>query len=147
MKKLTALLGLAAIQMHNANIFGTGKNYAKLDEEQLQKIEDALGETSSEEATQTIADLQAQVSNLQASENSVQEAVTTALQINGLALEEGQTVMDAITLLGTKCHEYGTAKTTHNIPGSDGKDDAGTGEQLIDGYMDPNDEHNKYLNK
>lgn len=122
MKKLTALLGLASITLHNSNIFGTGKNYAKFDEEQLQKIEDGLAKTGTEEDAQTIADLQNDILNFQNSETSVQEALTEALQLNGIDAVEGQSVAEAITALGAQCKQYGDAKATHTLPQNDGKE-------------------------
>lgn len=151
MKKLTALLGLAAIQMHS-NIFG-GAAHARFSQEQLDTIEGALENAGQSDQSQTIEGLNTQISNLNetitghaATETAVQDALAQALEANGLTLEAGQTPIDAIALLGAKCKEYGSATTTHTIPGTDGKDDAGTGAQLIDGYLDPNDAHNKYFN-
>lgn len=151
MKKLTALLGLAAIQMHS-NIFG-GAAHARFSQEQLDTIEGALENAGQSDQSETIEGLNSQitklnetVSGLQATDTAVQDALTQAFEANGLTLEEGQTPIDAIALLGAKCKEYGSATTTHTIPGTDGKDDAGTGEQLVEGYLNPNDAHNKYFN-
>lgn len=145
MKKLIALLGLAEITMHS-NIFG-GAAHARLNQEQLQTVEDALENAGENDQTETITNLQTQVSTFEAGNISVENALAEAFEANGLVLEEGQTVTDAIALLGTTCKEYGSATTTHTIPGTDGTDDAGTGEQLVDGYINPNDEHNKYFNQ
>lgn len=122
MKKLTALLGLTAITMHNSNIFGTGKNYAKLDEDQLQKIEDALAAEGGPDAT-IVENLQNELTTAQTAASGMEEAVTAALELNGLQITEGQSAVEAIALLAQTCKEYGASKERgHSKPENNGKE-------------------------
>lgn len=123
MKKLTALLGLAAITMHNSNIFGTGKNYAKLDEDQLQKIEDALAAEPAAEDPEAMQNLQSQLDATTASVSGLHDAISEALALNGLQITKDQTPADAIALLGSTCKEYGASKERgHNKPENTGQE-------------------------
>ena len=143
MKKLTALLGLTAITMHNSNIFGTGKNFAKLDEDQLQKIEDALETPAAE--TPDVENLKTELANAAAAEAGMQEAVTAALELNGLTIEKGQSAAEAIALLGATCKQYGESKERgHTTPENNGKEKPEPeSEKLIEGFFDPNAPHNQ----
>lgn len=143
MKKLTALLGITAITMHNSNIFGTGKNFAKLDEDQLQQIDDALDNPSTADAS-VVENLQSELSTAQLAESGMQEAVTAALELNGLQLAEGQNAVEAIALLGAKCKQYGTSKDRgHQKPDNDGAEKPDDTNALVDGFYDPKAEHNQ----
>ena len=126
--KLTAFLGVAAISIQNG-FFGA-KSHARLDEEQLQKLEDHMAQESN-------VDLQAQLNSLQEKYNSLstnhtalqnshtglQNAVTAALELNGLFSEvtNETTPLQAVELLGTKCKEYGDSDNRHSFPNNDGK--------------------------
>lgn len=144
MKKLLAVLGLQAFTFHN-NFWGSGEAHVKLDNKQLQLIEDALDKTptenkASEDAT-TLEDLQTKVSGFEAKETAIQEALTAALNLNGIEATEGQSVAEAITALGTKCKEYGSSTNTHSFIHTNGVDKEPDG--LIEGYFDPNAPHNQ----
>ncbi len=141
MKKLLAVLGLQTFTFQS-NFWGGGKAHVKLDEEQLKLIEAALDEKGSGEEAQTIADLQEKVAGLEAA----QEALTAAMNLNGIEAKEGQAMADAIADLGAKCKEYGDSKETHSAPPTNGKD-KGDDSGLIEGFMDPNAEHNQLLTK
>ncbi|MET3035835.1 hypothetical protein ABXT08_07030 [Chryseobacterium sp. NRRL B-14859] len=144
MKKLLAVLGLQAFTFHN-NFWGSGEAHVKLDNKQLQLIEDALENKATEnpanEDAKTLEDLQAQVSGFEANEAAVQEALTAALGLNGIEAAEGQTVAEAITALGAKCKEYGSSKNTHSFIHTNGVEKEPDG--LIEGYFDPNAPHNQ----
>lgn len=122
MKKLTTLLGVATIPMHNSNVFGTGKNYAKLDEDQLQLIEKGL-ETAEGADPAVVEGLKNDLSAAQAAESSMHDAVSVALKLNGLEIAEGQSAVEAIALLAQTCKEYGASKERgHTKPENDGKE-------------------------
>jgi hypothetical protein len=144
MKKLLAVLGLQAFTFHN-NFWGSGEAHVKLDNKQLQLIEDALeknaNETPANEDAKTLEDLQAQVSGFEAKETAVQEALTAALGLNGIETTEGQSVAEAITALAAKCKEYGSSTNTHSFIHTTGVDKEPDG--LIEGYFDPNAPHNQ----
>ena len=145
MEKLLAVLGLQAFVFHN-NFWGNGDAFVKLDNKQLEMIEAALEKEEPEakeiEGGETIKDLQAKVSGFEATETEVQEALTAALTLNGLATTEGQSVAEAIATLGAKCKEYGDSKETHSIIKNDGLEKP-SGDGLQNGYYDPNALHNK----
>ncbi|WP_418124266.1 hypothetical protein ACNFU2_06535 [Chryseobacterium sp. PTM-20240506] len=144
MKKVLAVLGLQAFTFHN-NFWGSGEAHVKLDNKQLQLIEDALEKKETENTTaegaESLADLQAKVTGFEAKETAVQEALTAALSLNGIAATEGQTVAQAIEVLGTKCKEYGDSKETHSIIQTDGKEKPSDG--LQNGFYDPTAPHNQ----
>lgn len=145
MKKLLGVLGLQAFVFHN-NFWGTGEAHVKLDNKQLQLIEDALekqgGENTANEDAQTLADLQAQVSGFQAKETAIQEALSAAMSLNGIEATEGQSVAQAIANLGTKCKEYGDSNETHSIIQTDGKEKP-SADGLQNGFYDPKAAHNQ----
>ncbi|QWA38862.1 hypothetical protein [Chryseobacterium sp. ZHDP1] len=145
MKKVLAVLGLQAFTFHN-NFWGAGEAHVKLDNKQLQLIEDALEKNEAEntpaEGAESLADLQAKVSGFEANEISIQEAVTAALNLNGIEAAEGQTVAQAIEALGTKCKEYGDSKETHSIIQTDGKEKPAA-DGLQNGFYDPKAPHNQ----
>lgn len=145
MNKLLAVLGIQAFVFHN-NFWGTGEAHVKLDNKQLQMIEDALekkaGENKADENTETLADLQAQITGFQANETAVQEALTAAMALNGITATKGQSVAEAISALGTKCKEYGDSTETHSILQTDGLDKE-SGDGLQQGFFDPKAPHNQ----
>ena len=67
-QKLVALLGLGTIVL-DTNFFGNKKPFAKFDEEQLQKIEDALEEKDTSALEQKITEHETTISGLN-TENS-----------------------------------------------------------------------------
>lgn len=135
MKKVLAVLGLAAFEFHS-NFWGNGKKHVRLTEEELQKIDDELEkQTSAEDA--------AQLASLVAQEVEIQESLTAALALNGIEAVEGQTVAQAIEALGAKCKEFGDANPGHTIIPTDGKDKPEDNGKLEQGFFDPNAEHNQ----
>jgi hypothetical protein len=145
-QKLLAVLAISAFEFHS-NFFGNKKPFAKLDEEQLQKIEDALAEKDTSALEKTIAEQANTITGLTTSATEIESAVNQALQLNGIdELGEDTTIGEAIAALGAKCKEYGDATSTHTIVDTDGKekpDENG----LVDNWYDPNAEHNQMLNK
>lgn len=141
-KLLCALLALTNIELHS-NFFGNKKPTAKLDEEQLQSIEDALGKNDTSALQSTIDEQNTTISTMQTEKTDMENALSEAFSINGLDLPEGTSVAEAIATLGTKCKEFGGAKNTHSIPPTDGKDKQEAADGLIDGYFDPKDPHNQ----
>lgn len=143
MNKLLAVLGLQAFALQS-NFWGGGKAFVKLDEDQLQSIEEALEKTGSAEDAQTITDLQGQVTAFEGKETEVQEALTAALTLNGLNVEEGQSPAEAIAALGAKCKEYGDSKNRHTFAGHNGQEAPEPGaEKLENGFFNANDAHNQ----
>lgn len=122
--RIVALLGLSEMVLHS-NLFG-GKPFAKLSEDELEKINAALEE-----------ELASGKENMAA----LQDAVEQALEHAGLEAEG--TLQENIVLLGQKCREYGDSKNRHNFPENNGKDEPTNG--LEDGYLDPEDSHNKLI--
>lgn len=140
--KLTALLGLAQIELHSG-AFGFNKPFAKLSEEELSKIEQALLEDKSQEHQETIQALEDEKALMQEKLTAMETAVATALLTAGL--EASENLIDNITQLGEKCKEYGSSKERHSFPENDGEEKESNA--LIDGYLDPNDAHNQLLNQ
>jgi len=141
-KLLCALLALTDIEFHS-NFFGNKKPTAKLDEEQLQSIEDALAKNDTSALQTTIDEQNTTISTMQTEKTDMENALSEAFSINGLDLPEGTSVAEAIAALGTKCKEFGSAKNTHSIPRTDGKDKHPAADGLIEGYFDPKDPHNQ----
>lgn len=135
MKRVLAVLGIQAFVFHS-NFFKNEKKHVRLNEEELQKIEDALEKQTSAEDAETLA-------TLQANESAVQEALTAAFELHGLKTVEGQTVAEAVEALSAKCTEYGEATNSHSIHKTDGKDKQEDEEEFKEGFFDPNAEHNQ----
>lgn len=132
-QKLTALLALGEISL-NAGLFGNKKPFARLDEDQLQTIEEALEKNDT-------SDLEEQLTTAKDEIKGVENAVEQALEVAGL--KAGDSLVASIVALGEKCKEYGESKDRHTFAKNSGKEEEVNG--LIDGYLDPNDEHNKLL--
>ncbi len=140
---LVAILGLTEISL-KAGFFGS-KNFATFTEEQLDTIEGALEKqdtsvliTQIEHAKQDIAEHKERL-------EIIENAVTEALKLN--ELEAAEKIEESIRLLGTTCKEYGQKKSVHTLAKQDGKEANLEDNGLIDGYLNPNDEHNKLLNE
>lgn len=141
--KITALLGLAQLTLHSG-IVGMGKPVAKLTEEDLEKIENALNHDFETENAQLKADLETANKDKKEAEDkltSMEDQVAEALQTAGL--EGGEDALENINLLGKKCKEYGESKDRHSFAENNGEDKET--EQYIDGYINPNDAHNKLI--
>lgn len=149
-QKLTAVLGLAQISLSRGAL-GLSTPTATFSEEDLEKVEQALaqGDAQAMEALQQeVATLKEELATAKegqakAIENvmAVEVAVSDALETAGLQAEEE--ITGSIALLGAKCKEYGNSKERHSFPDNNGKEENTDG--LIEGYFDPNDEHNQYL--
>ena len=130
--RIVALLGLSEMVLHS-NLFG-GKAFAKLSEDELEKINAALEEKDTKALEEELASGKENMAALQ-------DAVEQALEHAGL--EAKGTLQENIVLLGEKCREYGDSKNRHNFPENNGKDEPTNG--LEDGYLDPEDSHNKLI--
>lgn len=140
--KLTSLLGQSLIELHSS-FFGNNKPFAKLDEEQLQNIETALETTDNSALTAQIEEHEATILTLNTSSTETQNALDQALQLNEISLPEGSTSAAAIVALGQKCKEYGASKNRHVDPKNNGEEKPENPQGLVDGYFDPNAEHNQ----
>lgn len=143
-KKITAILGLTSVVFHS-NLFGTKKPYAKFSEEDLEALENALEnktEGNEDELQEQINQLSQENNTLQEQASATEKAVAEALALAGLTAKE--TLVENVALLGEKCKEYGERKNRHSMPENNGTEEPTNG--LINGYLDPNDEHNKFLN-
>ncbi len=138
-KLLCAVLGIASVEM-KAGFFG-GKPFASFNEEQLQAIENALAEKTGVTAEQ-LQQLQTNLQEQQQTNQAVETAVSAAMELNGL--DAAGTVVEQVELLGTTCKQYGEKTTTHTLLNNNGEETA-SDDDLIDGYLDPNAEHNKIL--
>lgn len=142
MKKVLAVLGLQAFAFQSSNFWGGGEAHVKMTKEQLEKIDAALPEEGAQADAKTLADLQGKVTGFEANETAIQEALTAAMELNGIEAVADQTPAEAIAALGVKCKEFGDSGETHSIPKNSGVEKPeGTG--LKEGFFDPNDEHNK----
>ncbi len=138
---LVALLGLTQISF-KAGIFG-GEPSASFTKEQIEAIEQALRQNDNSILTQEIEKLKRDIAEQQNKAEVLENAVSEALQLNGLEVSE--TVEESIRLLGTTCKKYGEKKAVHTLAAQDGKEANLEDDALIDGYLNPNDEHNKLL--
>ena len=135
--RIAALLALASINL-NSPLFGNEK-FVELTESQLDKIEDAL--VAAETATNNTA-LEQPMAELKAN-NEKLLAEKTALTAEKEALATQVTALTAETeRLKTELNN----RPAHSLPANDGKESADNN-GLIDGYLDPNDAHNKFLNE
>lgn len=142
--KITALLGLAQLTLHSG-ITGMGKPVAKLTEEDLEKIENALENIENVEALQQkLSDAEASSATFEKVVAETAQAVENAMETAGLEKQEG--LVENINLLGEKCKEFGESKDRHSFAENNGKDEEGK-EKYIDGHIDPNDAHNQLINQ
>lgn len=143
--KITQVLGLVEIDLHS-NLFGNKQPFAKLTEEDLAKIENALNEIPNvEEKTKELKEQVEQLTEINKAHQEqgelIAEAVKNAIETAGL--EQQESLAENIVLLGAKCKEYGESNNRHSFVNNNGIEEHTEG--LIDGYFDPNDEHNKFL--
>ncbi|WP_312750531.1 hypothetical protein [Epilithonimonas hominis] len=120
-KLLIATMGVASIDLHS-NVFGNKKPYAKVDEESLQKVEDALAKNDTSALQTTITAHEATIATMQTDKTNVENAISEAFTMNGIEAPEGISIAEAIATLGTKCKEMGSSNNTHSIPQNDGKE-------------------------
>lgn len=133
--KLAAVLGLAEINLHSG-LFGN-KNYAKLDEKQLEQLQAALDVDSNNLRTQ-IDQLETKVQELEGIRAKIESSVEQSLELN--ELEAGETLEASIALLGETCKTYGDSKNRNAVPPIEGTDPDLTGSKLIGGVVDPSDD-------
>lgn len=144
MNKHTLILGVLGVTMLEAHSgIMSSKSHVRLTEEQLDSIESSL-------AANDVAGLNTQIENLTTtvSENTatlggIDAAIASAFTANGIELPEGTSAADAIATLSATCKKHGESSNTHSLIKNDGKE-PGT---LVEGYMDPNAEHNQLLTK
>ena len=135
--KIAAVLALANIDL-KSSLFGIEK-FVELKESQLDKIEAAL--VAAEAAADNTA-LEQLMAELKAN-NEKLLAEKTALTAEKEAFATQVTALTAETeSLKTELNN----RPAHSLPANDGKESADNN-GLIDGYLDPNDAHNKFLNE
>ena len=139
-QKLTALLALGTIELHS-NFFGTKEPFAKLTEEQLTQLEDALEERDVTALETKISELENKVKALTTDKGLVTEALQQAYEHNGLQIAENATMAESIATLGEKCKEFATAKNTHSLAPTDGVDEED--DELKNSFFDPKAAHNQ----
>ena len=142
--KLTALLGLAEITLHSGT-FSMGTPFAKLNEEQLDLIENALAKDHENDTItlqNQLTDATSKASAFEKITTETAKAIETAMQTAGLEKQEG--MIENINLLAEKCKEFGEDKNRHSFPDNNGKEEGS--EELIDGYLNPKDFHNQLIN-
>lgn len=135
--KITALLALASLNLKKP-LMG-GEHFAELKESQLDKIEAAL------EAAENAADntsLEQLMATLKG-DNEKLSAEKATLTAEKEALTAQVTALTAET---EKLQKELNERPSHSLPANDGKESADNN-GLIDGYLDPNDAHNKFLNE
>ncbi|MGQ1928149.1 hypothetical protein [Ornithobacterium rhinotracheale] len=136
-KFLSLVLGVTALEF-NTPLMG-GKKTTKLDEEQAEKIEEALALTDKYKAENEA--LKAQAEKMKASQDEIQQALNDALKSNDLEAQES--IVASITALGAQCKKYAESKNSHSFAPVQGSDDDPREEdepKLEGGYMDPNDD-------
>lgn len=136
--KLAGIIGLQELTIHSG-LFGANA-HCRLDEKQLQKLEDHLSAGGATENLQTKFDsLQTSFNTLQAEKDGLQNAVTQALELNNLTseLQENATGLQGVELLGKKCKEFGASNNRHSFPPNDGK-------EKNDASPDPSKEYQHY---
>ena len=105
-------------------------------------------EGMAEELEKTKQSLSDAVTNLEVVKKNSEEtaqAVEAALETAGLKEEAKESVVENIALLGEKCKEFGGSKNRHSVVENDGTENSENG--LIGGFMNPEDEHNKLLQR
>lgn len=145
MNKHTAILGVLGLTLleTHSSVMPFGKTHVRLTEEQLDSIESSLAANDVAGLNTQIENLTEKVATNTATLGSIDTAIASAFTANGLELPEGTSAADAIATLSATCKKYGESTNTHSFIKNDGKDP----ETLIEGYMDPNAEHNQLLTK
>lgn len=145
MNKHTAILGVLGLTLleTHSSVMPFGKAHVRLTEEQLDQIESSLAANDISGLNTQIENLTSTVEENTATLGGIDAAIASAFTANGLELPEGTAAADAIATLSNKCKEYGESTNTHSFIKNDGKDP----ETLVEGYMDPNAEHNQLLTK
>lgn len=139
--QLLAILGLSELNL-KAGFFG-GKAFVAMTEEQLDLIEEALKEKDTSAMETELEALREQDASQRVEMGNIENAVSTAMKLNSL---EANSTAESIELLGTTCKAYGEKKTLHTLAQHNGEELDLEEDALVDGYLDPKDEHNKLLN-
>ena len=135
--KIAAILALANIDL-KSSLFGIEK-FVELKESQLDKIEAALVAAETAANNTALEQLMAEMKV----NNEKLLAEKTALTSEKEALTAQVTALTAETeSLKTELNN----RPAHSLPANDGKESADNN-GLIDGDLDPNDAHNKFLNE
>lgn len=135
-KFLSLVLGVTALEF-NTPLMG-GKKTTKLDEEQAEKIEEALALTDQlKEENQA---LKAHAERMKTSLKEVRKALDDALKSNNL--EWPKDIVSGITALGDQCKKYAESKNSHSFTPVQGSDDDPREDEpkLVGGYMNPDDD-------
>lgn len=140
-EKLLAVLCLDAIAFKKP-LFG-GQEKASFSEEELQKIEDALAEKDTSALEKEIESLKEEKSQYLQEVEAFKNTVNQALTDNNLSVSEDVTAN--ISLLSKTCKEYGLKRPTPTLIPNNGQENSDK-QKLIGGYLNPEDEHNKFLN-
>lgn len=135
--KITALLALANLNLKKP-LMG-GEHFAELKESQLDKIEAALEAVENAVDNTSLEQLMA----ILKADNEKLSAEKATLTAEKEALTAQVTALTAET---EKLQKELNERPSHSLPANDGKESADNN-GLIDGYLDPNDAHNKFLNE
>nr|DAN14060.1 MAG TPA: protein of unknown function (DUF5320) [Caudoviricetes sp.] len=135
--KITALLALASLNLKKP-LMG-GEHFAELKESQLDKIEAALEAVENAVDNTSLEQLMA----ILKADNEKLSAEKATLTAEKEALTAQVTALTAET---EKLQKELNERPSHSLPANDGKESADNN-GLIDGYLDPNDAHNKFLNE
>ena len=135
--KITALLALASLNLKKP-LMG-GEHFAELKESQLDKIEAALEAAENAVDNTSLEQLMA----ILKADNEKLSAEKATLTAEKEALTAQVTALTAET---EKLQKELNERPSHSLPANDGKESADNN-GLIDGYLDPNDAHNKFLNE
>ena len=135
--KITALLALESLNLKKP-LMG-GEHFAELKESQLDKIEAALEAAENAVDNTSLEQLMA----ILKADNEKLSAEKATLTAEKEALTAQVTALTAET---EKLQKELNERPSHSLPANDGKESADNN-GLIDGYLDPNDAHNKFLNE
>lgn len=146
MNKHTAILGvlgLTVLETHSGvNPFA--KSHVRLTEEQLDSIESSLADNDVSGLNTQIQNLTSTVSENTATLGSINTAIASAFEANGLELPEGTSATDAISTLSATCKKHGESTNTHSIIKNNGIENKSSDEES---YIDPEAEHNQIIAK
>jgi len=135
--KITALLALESLNLKKP-LMG-GEHFAELKESQLDKIEATLEAAENAVDNTSLEQLMA----ILKADNEKLSAEKATLTAEKEALTAQVTALTAET---EKLQKELNERPSHSLPANDGKESADNN-GLIDGYLDPNDAHNKFLNE
>lgn len=138
------VLAVETLELHSG-VFGSKKPFAKLTEEDLEKLDKSLAEptnaTEIEALKQRITELENENAVFEKTLAETTAEVEKAIETAGLEKQSG--LIENISHLGAKCKEYGESSDRHTFAENNGKEEPTDG--LIENYINPNDEHNQLL--